>query len=720
MRSSESIESMIRKLRVKASAALDNRVHGEISRALEESGAGRSAAPHMGVWKMIMKSRITKFAAAAVIVTGVLIGINVFEGTTGWARVVEAFNKVEQVHIVQKTTLRNGQMEVSEVWLRRGDGFRSEDSERIVVDDGNERLTVNKKKMQAQLCDSWLDYEPPEEHHMFEQIGLFRNNTHKELTISKLSEQSDAEMLVYSLKYEHEQLKFLGKAWVEAGTMLPLRIEVALTGRAGPDQVDSGEVTFGYEPIAEEVFDTTIPAGFKELPRKIAGSFSGRVVDGQGIAATGAKVYVKPAHANTPETRLLEEISDGRGLFHVQLPPNVRGLYCPIFVWAVPRDDAGKVAWTMIRGPTPDDREFGGDIPGDPGQFQGSPGLWCEGASEIVLQMAEGGKITGRVTNTDGNPIAGEPVSVTFDLVDSHGNVEYGSRFTWSTSGLTDSQGYYAVGNLPRLWNKTRWQVIAVADGYVASEESLRVEGTLVHREVDLQLYRGGITVTGRVVDNYGEPLAEREVKGTANKVAHNACMTKTDDAGRFRLTGCPVTEDLQIKADLSHNRTAPHLKEKWASYTYYPDVTVGIDYEQGKLEYEVMMVAERPESTIEVEVVDSSGEPLPYCPVEIQGVRPRQWRSARGFERRTDDNGYCRFTEAPNIKGLRIAVYPHNQVMNEPISENEVERIRKEYRKYRSTHVPVDILPGKQSYKVRAVVLTHEECEQMKNTKPD
>ena len=232
-------------------------------------------------------------------------------------------------------------------------------------------------------------------------------------------------------------------------------------------------------------------------------------------------------------------------------------------------------------------------------------------------------------------------------------------------------------------------------------------------------MYRAGIIVSGTVTDNYGQLLVEREVYVRVNgKNYYKACRTKTDERGRFRLVGCPATPDLQIKAELTHNHWPPHEKERYMSYRYHPDVIVGINYETGKTEYEVKLVAERPEIIIDVELKNTAGEPLPYFPVEVRGTPgsiSSQWRADKKLNQRTDERGYCRFTEVPNVDSLKLVMWGGDSVWNETLSKEQVEKIQTKYKKYKWTEVPVELISGRKEYKVEVTILTNEEYEQKK-----
>ncbi len=89
MRPAENIEILIKNLTDRTSAQMDERVLGDVLRALEESKQP-SALTWPNIRRTIMKSRITKLAAAAVIITVVALGIFEFIGTGSTSGVVWA------------------------------------------------------------------------------------------------------------------------------------------------------------------------------------------------------------------------------------------------------------------------------------------------------------------------------------------------------------------------------------------------------------------------------------------------------------------------------------------------------------------------------------------------------------------------------------------------------------------------------------------------------
>ena len=88
---------LIRKFRFKASAELDSRVHGDIANALDKSEEQRLTTIKPNVWRTILKGRIARLAAAAVIVIVVLAGVHQIGGPG--VALADVLERVEQAHV---------------------------------------------------------------------------------------------------------------------------------------------------------------------------------------------------------------------------------------------------------------------------------------------------------------------------------------------------------------------------------------------------------------------------------------------------------------------------------------------------------------------------------------------------------------------------------------------------------------------------------------------
>jgi outer membrane lipoprotein-sorting protein len=96
MKAADNLYKLINKLKIKASAELDKRVHDDIAMELSKSERTKSPAQKTNIGRIIMKSQITKLAAAACVILAVIFGIRIFIGGTSVA-LADVLQKVEQV-----------------------------------------------------------------------------------------------------------------------------------------------------------------------------------------------------------------------------------------------------------------------------------------------------------------------------------------------------------------------------------------------------------------------------------------------------------------------------------------------------------------------------------------------------------------------------------------------------------------------------------------------
>ena len=102
MRPAENVKRLIKNLQDKTSPKMDERVLGDVLRALEESEQP-SALTWPNIRRTIMKSPITKLAAAAVIIVGVVLSVTIWDKTTSTAyaleQTIQATHSVRYLHI---------------------------------------------------------------------------------------------------------------------------------------------------------------------------------------------------------------------------------------------------------------------------------------------------------------------------------------------------------------------------------------------------------------------------------------------------------------------------------------------------------------------------------------------------------------------------------------------------------------------------------------------
>ena len=130
MRPADDIHKAIKKLKFKASAELDRKVHDDISAALAQSGTTKSAAVQPNILRIIMKSPVTKIPMTAVIIAAVLIGIYLLRGgidvtSVAWADVAKRFRSVPffsaSIYMKEDALARPEQFEL---WMGRAGQVR--------------------------------------------------------------------------------------------------------------------------------------------------------------------------------------------------------------------------------------------------------------------------------------------------------------------------------------------------------------------------------------------------------------------------------------------------------------------------------------------------------------------------------------------------------------------------------------------------------------------
>lgn len=631
------------------------------------------------------------------------------------------YEEPQNVHIIYTQVMADGESSTQEIWLKMPDRFRENNPDRILIDNGVDRFTLNVQEKTALFEDSWIDTQPPSKHYMLKPLKMFRGQMMEGTEYSKNEKESTAKTIVYDLIITSSTPPGTGKAWVNAGTMLPDKLMVEITHDPNSTNQQGTEkviVTCDYSPIADSIFAMDVPKDYTILPRKEREFFTGQVVDETGTPVAGAQVFIKTWGLQKQMTG----VTDSDGFFAVN-PPRNQMLQTPVAVWAVIPGDDEHIAWTLLRSDSEISRDkgrpFGGKIPGDPGEFDGTERR-IKKADGILLQMEKAGRIFGMVTNTLGEPLENAEVKVEFELSDKNGNEKIGEYYLWPTTAKTNENGYYVVENLPRLWKKTRRRINVSAEGHNSKYLNLESDGPLDEREVNFEMLLTGITVRGTLHDNYGKPLAERSIQVNAgNGNSGRGC--NTDKNGIFEIKDCAITDKLTVSAQLYHNSYPPHEKKKYASFVYYPSVWTEIVFEEDKFEYEVELVAELPEFTVEVYVVDSAGNPLPFYSVELRSWGrvhiSHDWKSDRGFHIRADENGYCKLTGVPNIEQMRLVFERQSSVPSDKNLDEETKKlmgqIGEEYgKKYKWTKVDIEIVEGVKDYEITAVIPTKEEAE--------
>lgn len=120
MKSEDKVRNLINKSKVETSHETDMRILGNAMEHMDKLRQERVTGTRPNIWRNIMKSPITKLAAAAVIIIAVLVGINQFGGSTNnagiaFAGTLEKMKRMPWIHGITVYDTPKGR-ETSESW----------------------------------------------------------------------------------------------------------------------------------------------------------------------------------------------------------------------------------------------------------------------------------------------------------------------------------------------------------------------------------------------------------------------------------------------------------------------------------------------------------------------------------------------------------------------------------------------------------------------------
>jgi hypothetical protein len=133
-------KSYLENIEVSADAEMDGRILGDALTAMEESKKVSPALAGSNIWGTIMKNRITKFAAAAVIIIAILFGLKFAGGpdvaNVAWGEVIRQTAQVDYVHIYWLKSRGDDFFRQFEAWYAHGKLVRRGDKGGMTYDDG--------------------------------------------------------------------------------------------------------------------------------------------------------------------------------------------------------------------------------------------------------------------------------------------------------------------------------------------------------------------------------------------------------------------------------------------------------------------------------------------------------------------------------------------------------------------------------------------------------
>jgi outer membrane lipoprotein-sorting protein len=263
MSSVEKIKRLFAKSEVMVNSKVDDRIVGDALTAFDESEKTILISAEPNTWRMIMKNRITKFAAAVVIIIGAMFGINYFGGSpdgasVAWADVlenVEAARTVMYIYEFEKGNVKEVfKTRIMEPYHYREDVIESSSKYNVVVRNTklNKNLLLYPHTKTGVIGNDgdYADYEL----RAYERLKKdFRDGTEKNLGRIKLNGR---ETVCFEISKENKTIT----VWADPNTALPVQIEKILEDRDGIRELFS-DIRFDVK-FDEQLFSLTPPADY--------------------------------------------------------------------------------------------------------------------------------------------------------------------------------------------------------------------------------------------------------------------------------------------------------------------------------------------------------------------------------------------------------------------------------------------------------------------------
>jgi hypothetical protein len=281
MRPAENIEKLIKDVNIDTNAKIDETVLDDVIKAFEKAKSKKSATHQPNIRRIIMKSRITKLAVAAVIIMAVLIGINYFVGPIDGTSV--AFADVVQPLLTAETGTFKMTIDVVASgldWIDcKNEPFQT--IEVMFVGPGRTRWNIpTGEVLVANMQEGKLMIlMPAKKEAAVMQVGppglIPRHNRFNKLLALR-------PLIEYALEKEDESVEFLGEReiegltligyyvpepehhgditiWADSETKLPVRVEQSM----GTETAVISEIVYNVE-LDESLFSVQPPKGYSE------------------------------------------------------------------------------------------------------------------------------------------------------------------------------------------------------------------------------------------------------------------------------------------------------------------------------------------------------------------------------------------------------------------------------------------------------------------------
>ncbi len=311
---------------------LENTVMDAIMRkqAFELRKTGKEKS-RLNFWRIIMKSPVTKLAAAAVIIITVLAGIYFITGKPpavtccAWAQIADRIEQFKtcvcRMHVRQTGGPQGTQEVDADMYISSDYGNRMD-----TYVDGNlamqayvlpgEKIMISvippaKKYMRMLLTDDYLAKMKQQGQDPRDMVKNFMLGEYTELgrdTIDGVEVEGIEVVNPPPVRGIYDN--FVGKLWVDVDTELPVRLEFEAQVSAGADKIDLSMVMDDFEwevELAPAVFEPNIPADYTMMAEMKMPTLD------EGSAIEGLRLFAEMTDGRYPSQMNLMTITKELG-----------------------------------------------------------------------------------------------------------------------------------------------------------------------------------------------------------------------------------------------------------------------------------------------------------------------------------------------------------------------------------------------------------------------
>jgi hypothetical protein len=273
------------KLKVTTSSNLDKRVLINSLNMLEELRNKNLANIQPNIWRTIVKSRITKLAAAAVIIIAIVVGIHQFSGSidgasVAWAALADRVEQIKTCVLELHMTITGGpkgkiNQEVN-IYVSSKYGFRADSyidgklammqyalpADKVLVS----VMPEQKKYLRMLLTDEHLRNMRQQGNDPREMVRQFTSLEYTELGRSIIDGIEVEGIETKDPRYGGGMFEnFTGCLWVDVKTSLPVRMEMEMQMEGPGGMMLNSMVMDGFEwdvELEPEIFEPNIPEDY--------------------------------------------------------------------------------------------------------------------------------------------------------------------------------------------------------------------------------------------------------------------------------------------------------------------------------------------------------------------------------------------------------------------------------------------------------------------------